>query len=123
MLRVSHFELPADDPEKLVKFYENVFGWTVRKWDGPVDYWLVMTGPEDQEGIDGGIARRGRGEAGVINSIDVPDVDKFIAKIEGAGGTVIVPKRAIPGVGYLAYCKDTEGNTFCIMQEDTSVTG
>jgi len=123
MLRVSHFELPADDPEKLVKFYENVFGWTVRKWDGPVDYWLVMTGPEDQEGIDGGIARRGRGEAGVINSIDVPDVDKFIAKIEGAGGTVIVPKRAIPGVGWLAYCKDTEGNTFCIMQEDTSVTG
>ena len=121
MLRVSHFELPADDPEKLVKFYENVFGWTVRKWDGPVDYWLVMTGPEDQEGIDGGIARRGKGEAGVINSIDVPDVDKFIAKIEGAGGTVIVPKRAIPGVGYLAYCKDTEGNTFCIMQEDTSV--
>ena len=123
MLRVSHFELPADDPEKLVKFYENVFGWTVRKWDGPVDYWLVMTGPEDQEGIDGGIARRGKGEAGVINSIDVPDVDKFIAKIEGAGGTVIVPKRAIPGVGYLAYCKDTEGNTFCIMHEDTSVTG
>ena len=121
MLRVSHFELPADDPEKLVKFYENVFGWTVRKWDGPLDYWLVMTGPEDQEGIDGGIARRGKGEAGVINSIDVPDVDKFIAKIEGAGGTVIVPKRAIPGVGYLAYCKDTEGNTFCIMQEDTSV--
>ncbi|HYW68885.1 MAG TPA: VOC family protein [bacterium] len=121
MLRVSHFELPADGPEKLVKFYENVFGWTVRKWDGPLDYWLVMTGPEDQEGIDGGIARRGKGEAGVINSIDVPDVDKFIAKIEGAGGTVIVPKRAIPGVGYLAYCKDTEGNTFCIMQEDTSV--
>ena len=121
MMRVSHFELPADDPEKLVKFYENVFGWTVRKWDGPVDYWLVMTGPEDQEGIDGGIARRGKGEAGVINSIDVPDVDKFIAKIEGAGGTVIVPKRAIPGVGWLSYCKDTEGNTFCIMQEDTSV--
>ena len=123
MLRVTHFELPADDPDGLVKFYENVFGWTIRKWDGPMDYWLVMTGPEDTPGIDGGIARRGKGESGAINSIDVPDVDKFIAKIEGAGGTVIVPKRAIPGVGYLAYCKDTEGNTFCIMHEDTSVTG
>ena len=64
MLRVSHFELPASDPEKLVKFYEDVFGWTVKKWDGPMDYWLVMTGPEDQEGIDGGIARRGKGEPG-----------------------------------------------------------
>jgi predicted enzyme related to lactoylglutathione lyase len=121
MLRVSHFELPADEPEKLVKFYENVFGWTVRKWDGPMDYWLVMTGPEDQPGIDGGIARRGEGESGPINSIDVPSVDEFVAKIEGGGGKVLVPKVAVPGVGYLAYCKDPEGNTFCIMEEDTSV--
>ena len=121
MLRVSHFEVPADDPERLVKFYESVFGWTVRKWDGPMDYWLVMTGPEDQEGIDGGISRRGKGESCTINSIDVPSVDEFIEKVNAAGGTVVVPKTAIPGVGYLAYCKDTEGNTFCIMQEDTSV--
>jgi len=29
-----------------------------------------------------------------------------------------VPKRAIPGIGYLAYCVDTEGNTFGILQSD-----
>ena len=121
MLRVSHFELPADDPERLVKFYENVFGWTVRKWDGPVDYWLVTTGPEDQEGIDGGIARRGEESVGVVTSIDVPSVDEFVEKITGAGGTVVAPKMAIPGVGYLAYCKDPDGNVFCIMEEDASV--
>jgi predicted enzyme related to lactoylglutathione lyase len=118
--RVTHFELPADDPERLVKFYENVFGWTIEKWNGPMDYWLVMTGPEGTPGIDGGIARRGEGESGAINSIDVPDVDEYVGRITDAGGTVIVPKRAIPGVGWLAYCKDTEGNTFGIMQEDTS---
>ncbi|MCK4408461.1 MAG: VOC family protein [Candidatus Eisenbacteria sp.] len=121
MLRVTHFELPADDPEKLVEFYENVFGWTVRKWDGPMDYWLVMTGPTDQPGIDGGIARRGEGDSGPINSIDVPSVDEFVVKIESGGGSVIVPKMVIPGVGYLAYCKDPEGNIFGIMEEDTSL--
>jgi predicted enzyme related to lactoylglutathione lyase len=122
MLRVSHFELPADNPEGLVAFYESVFGWTVRKWHGPMEYWLVMTGPEDQPGIDGGIARRGKGDAGTINSVDVPSVDEYIEKITAAGGKVITPKTAIPGVGYLAYCKDPEGNTFCIMEEDTSVS-
>ena len=35
MARVVHFELPADDPERAVKFYEGVFGWQIQKWDGP----------------------------------------------------------------------------------------
>ena len=121
MLRVNHFELPADDPEKLVAFYEGVFGWTIQKWDGPMDYWLITTGPEDEPGINGGIARRGEGDFGTINSIDVPSVDDYIAKIEGVGGSVVAPKMAIPGVDYLAYCKDTEGNVFCIIEEDGSV--
>jgi len=121
MLRVNHFELPADDPEKLVEFYREVFGWTIQKWDGPMDYWLITTGPKDEPGIDGGIARRSKGDSGAINSIDVPSVDEFVAKIESGGGSVIAPKRAIPGVGYLAYCKDPDGNVFCIMEEDASV--
>ena len=121
MLRVTHFELRADDPEKLVGFYKGVFGWTIQKWDGPMDYWLITTGPEDQSGINGGIARRSEGDSGVINSIDVPSVDEYVAKIEGVGGSVVAPKRAIPGVGYLAYCKDPDGNVFCIIEEDGSV--
>ena len=120
MLRVNHFELPADDPEKLVAFYEGVFGWTIRKWDVPMYYWLITTGPEDQPGINGGIARRSEGDSGAINSVDVPSVDDYVAKIEDVGGSVIAPKRAIPGVGYLAYCKDPDGNVFCIMEEDGS---
>ena len=121
MLRVNHFELPADDPEKLVEFYQDVFGWTIQKWDGPMDYWLITTGPADQPGINGGIARRSEGDFGAINSVDVPSVDDYVAKIEGVGGSVVAPKMPVPGVGYLAYCKDPDGNVFCIMEEDTSV--
>jgi predicted enzyme related to lactoylglutathione lyase len=123
MLRVSHFELPAEDPDRLVEFVKKVFGWDVRKWDGPMDYWLVMTGPEGTPGFDGGIARRGDESPGVVPSIDVPDIDEYVRRIEEAGGTIIAPKMAVPGVGWLAYFKDTEGNTFGIMEEDASVTG
>ncbi len=31
-----------------------------------------------------------------------------------------MPKTTLPGVGYLAYCQDTEGNVFGVMQEDRS---
>jgi predicted enzyme related to lactoylglutathione lyase len=53
-------------------------------------------------------------------SIDVSSVDDSVKKIKEAGGTVLQPKTSIKGVGYIAYCKDTEGNIFSVMQEDTS---
>jgi len=57
MGRVVHFEINAADPERAAMFYESVFDWEIKKWDGPVDYWLVMTG-EDDDGIDGAIVKR-----------------------------------------------------------------
>jgi predicted enzyme related to lactoylglutathione lyase len=118
MRRVVHFEINADDPERAVKFYQKVFGWKIEKWNGPVDYWLVMTGPNDQPGINGGIMKRMNPEASTYNTVDVPSVDEFTKKITEQGGKVAVPKMAVPGVGYMAYCADTEGNIFGIMQED-----
>ena len=41
MPRIIHFELPADNPERAVMFYGDVFGWQFNKWGGPMDYWLV----------------------------------------------------------------------------------
>lgn len=120
MLRVVHFEINTDDPERAVKFYQQVFGWKIEKWEGPIDYWLVMTGPNDQPGINGGIMKRMNPEASTYNTVDVPSVDEFSKKIVEHGGKVVLPKTAVPGVGYMAYCADTEGNIFGIMQEDTT---
>ncbi len=117
MLRVSHFEFGADDPERAVKFYEKAFGWKIKKWEGPIDYWLVMTGEKDTAGIDGGIMKRTNHETTIV-TIDVPSVDEFTKRIEEAGGKIVKPKGAVPGVGYFAYCADTEGNVFGIMEED-----
>jgi predicted enzyme related to lactoylglutathione lyase len=117
MPRVVHFEFAADNPERAAKFYTQVFGWKINKWDGPQDYWLVSTGEEKQPGINGGLMRP-QGPQRVINTIDVPSVDEFTAKVTNSGGKVVMPKMAVPGVGYLAYCTDTEGNSFGIMQFD-----
>ncbi|MFL5802628.1 MAG: VOC family protein [Roseiflexaceae bacterium] len=118
MPRVVHFELSADDPERATKFYSTVFGWQINKWDGPQDYWLITTGEAGTPGIDGAIMRRMEGGAPVVNTIDVPSVDQFVAKIIANGGALALPKMAIPGVGYVAYCIDTEGTTFGLMQRD-----
>ena len=118
MPRIVHFDIPADDPERLIKFYESVFGWKFEKWDGPMDYWLVMTGSEDEPGIDGGIGRREDGNPMVVNTIGVPDIDQFVEKVAESGGEITVPKMAIPGVGWMAYFKDPDGNLHGLMQDD-----
>ena len=57
MPRVIHFEIHADDPERAVRFYREIFGWEINKWPGPHDYWLIKTGA-NAPGIDGGLMRR-----------------------------------------------------------------
>jgi predicted enzyme related to lactoylglutathione lyase len=119
MPRVVHFEVSADDPERALTFYRDVFGWEFHKWEGPEPYWLVKTGPAGTVGIDGGMFIR-KGPVGHVNTIDVPSIDDFISKIEAGGGTIVLPKHAVPGVGWHAYAKDTEGSIFGIMQSDPS---
>lgn len=119
MNRVVHFEINVDDPERAIKFYTQVFGWTVNKWENPgLDYWLVMTGDEKEPGINGGIGKRMHPSATTINIIDVKSIDESIEKVKASGGDVVMPKTTVPSVGYLAYCKDTEGNVFGMMQMD-----
>ena len=120
MNRVVHFELAADDPERAIAFYERILGWQFQKWGGPADYWLITTGPEHEPGINGGLQRRGSPSQNVTNTIGVDDLDAAVARVVAAGGTVMEPKMVVPGVGYLAYCLDTEGNPFGLMQADTS---
>lgn len=119
MPRVVHFEIGVDDPERAVKFYQDVFGWKIEKWEGPVEYWLITTGEESQPGINGGLMRRENSET-TINTVEVSSVDEFVEKIVKAGGKVVRPKSAVPGVGYMAYCQDSEGNRFGLMQPDPS---
>jgi len=114
-----HFEIPAEQPERAITFYKNVFGWTFTKWDGPMPYWLITTGPDGQPGINGGLMPKSP-EAMACNTIGVKSLNATIASVEKNGGKIIVPKMAIPGVGWLAYFTDTDGNVFGMMESDTN---
>jgi predicted enzyme related to lactoylglutathione lyase len=118
MSRVIHFELPAAEPERAAAFYGKVFGWKFDKWPGPMEYWMVVTGKEGEPGINGGMMKKPGGITSTTNTIGVDSVDSAIAAVLKAGGKTIMPKTPIPTVGYFAYCEDTEGNVFGVMQAD-----
>ncbi|WP_235271981.1 VOC family protein [Methanosarcina mazei] len=109
------------------KFYEDVFGWEIEKLEGPIEYWSLTTGKQEEPGINGGLMIRQGGEPGAetaissyICTIDIPDIDKYLNQVQKHGGKVTMEKRSIPGVGWLAYCLDTEKNIFGIMQPDVN---
>ncbi len=134
MNRVVHFEIHAANPERAATFYREVFGWAIQEWvipgvEMPEEnrYWMVTTGPEGEPGINGGLlVRRGAAPAAgqavnaYVCTMGVASVDECVAKALAAGATVALPKMPIKGVGWLAYCHDTEGNIFGMIQDDKS---
>ncbi len=119
MPRVVHFLVNADSPERAKKFYEKTFGWKFDKWEGPFDYWNIRTGDEKEPGIDGGLLKRQDPNSGIENVIEVSSVDSYMEGVKENMGTLLSPKKIpIPGVGYIAWFKDTEGNILGIMETD-----
>ena len=125
MSRAVHFEIHASNPQQLIEFYSSVLGWSFNKWEGG-DYWMIHTGPDEQPGINGGLMpRRGplpEAMAAVnafVITVDVEDLDASMAKATGAGASVALPRMAVPGIGWLGYLKDPDGNIFGMMQADT----
>ena len=119
---IVHFEIPADDVEKLRKFYSNLFGWKIEKMPGPMEYFGIQTVPVNDEGmpvrpgVNGGMMKRQNPDHKPVNYVAVESVDEYVKKIEALGGRVIVPKMEVPGIGWWASALDPEGNQFAIMQ-------
>lgn len=115
--RVVHFEIPCDHPEKTMEFFKSVFGWTFQQF-GAEPYWIVMTGDEKKPGINGGLMKKRDPNQPLVNSIDVVNLDDTLVRIERAGGKIVVPKMAIPTVGWLVYFTDPDGNIHGAYQYD-----
>ena len=122
MGRVVHFEIHCGDLDRAERFYRDVFGWEIARYEGaPVDYRLVTTGSDDERGINGAlVARRdevdGQAVIAYVNTIVVEDLAGTERRISAAGGEQVMERDEIPGVGHLAYFKDTEGNVFGVLQ-------
>ncbi len=125
---VVHFEIAADDPERVAKFYRDLFGWEIKKWEGSaaggIEYWMVRTVPTDAEGrpirpgVNGGLMRRMFPGQAPVNYISVASVDEFVQKAERLGAKVLMRKEPVPGMGWFAQMTDTEGNVFAIWETD-----
>ena len=121
MSRVVHFDINAKDPERAIKFYETIFDWKFTKWEGPMEYWMITTGEKSEPGINGGLSKNDESTGYETSvTIGVKLIDDIIKQIQEFGGEIIQPKMAIPGEGWFAKFKDTEGNTLGIMQDDSS---
>jgi predicted enzyme related to lactoylglutathione lyase len=128
MPRPVHFEIHTANPQRAIEFYEGMFGWRFNKWEGPADYWIIdTTDPKrpDEPGINGGMVMRMGGppvEGAAVNAwvctVGIGSVDESVATAQRLGGTVALPKMPVPGVGWLAYVKDVDGNILGLMQND-----
>jgi predicted enzyme related to lactoylglutathione lyase len=123
---VVHFEISADDPEKLVQFYTRLFDWTVEPMPG-MDYRLIRTVETDAKGmpsqaggINGGISKRPAGFEGRawINYVNVESVDAAIDRAKKLGAAVMKGKTPVPGMGWFAMLTDPQGNPFAVWQMD-----
>ena len=123
MPRVIHFEFLAEDPERAIAFWSDVFGWQIPNGPGQT-YWPATTG-EAPPGINGGIMRRSDfvaasgGDApagGAVCTVRVTALEDTLAAVSEHGGRVLVAAREVPGVGRVAYCADPEGTIFAVLE-------
>ena len=124
MDRVVHFEMPAEDRERVARFYSGVFGWQMQQM-GPEmgDYILATTTESDEKGpkapgaINGGFfAKGGEQEPYPSVVIEVQDIKQRMQQVRDAGGQVIGEPQPIPGVGDFVVIVDTEGNRLSMLQ-------
>jgi uncharacterized protein len=115
--KVVHFEIPADNIERALKFYREAFGWQMTAWSDPsMVYYLVTAGPDDEPGINGAIYPRPNPGVGIVNTIGVSSIDEYLERAVKAGAKVTLAKNHMPGVGWVAGLVDTEGNAFSLIQ-------
>jgi predicted enzyme related to lactoylglutathione lyase len=103
-----------------MQFFNIVFGWHFTQL-GEEPYWVAFSGDEKTTGINGAVTFSTEHQQPIINSIQVDNMETAFSRITSTGGTVLKDKMAVPGVGWMSYFKDPDGNIHGIWQEDKSV--
>ncbi|MCA9324820.1 VOC family protein [Candidatus Saccharibacteria bacterium] len=133
---VVHFEMGYKDKDRMVKFYQDAFGWTTQDM-GPNmgGYVVAQTADTDDKGmiqtpgsINGGFYQKTDDPTSQAPSVvvSVDDIQVAMKAVESAGGKILGAKLPdgtqtmepvdIPGVGKWLSVEDTEGNRFSILQ-------
>jgi len=127
---VVHFEMPATDKSRMVKFYEKAFGWKMQQLGPEMGNYVVVTTTDTDEHnqskvpgtINGGFFEKSGDNQYPSVVIAVDDIREGIKKVNAAGGKVIGghlqngEPDEIPGVGLYASFIDSEGNRVSMLQ-------
>lgn len=114
---IVHFEIPARDPDKLRKFYADVFGWKFKNSAAQdMQYWNISTGTKHIPGVNGGMYKKGSQNQTPVNYISTPDLNESMAEVERAGGHITVGKKGTANHGWTAIGTDPEGNSIGLFQ-------
>jgi predicted enzyme related to lactoylglutathione lyase len=120
---VIFFELPAEDLDRAKRFYEKVFGWEIDSSYARY-FWAHTTpvrGKSHRSAVAGQVNGALQQKDDAIRMprivVQVASIDDVVEKIAAGGGSVMLPKRGIPGtsVAY-AIVRDTEGNEINIIE-------
>jgi uncharacterized protein len=109
---MCHWELMVDDVDRAKRFYGGVFRWTFD--DSRPGYTLVETG----EGVRGGLMARPKTapQAALNTYFSVEDLDRTLRDVVESGGTVVVPRTEIAGVGWFAMFLDPDRIPIGVLQ-------
>ena len=116
---LAHFAINADDVEASRAFYSKVFGWSFAAWGPPGFYQIEAKCSPVMSALQ---ARRTlvKGQrVGFEPTFAVTSIDATEKTVKAAGGTVLLERSAIVGVGTLMFFADPDGNVFGAMQYDT----
>ena len=115
---IVHYEIPAKNPAKLSKFYAEVVGWKFSDSGIPgMKYWLIKTSTKTQL-PSGGMYKKSANDTGPRTYVTVKNIDASTKKLQKNGGKVLVPKQAVPGMGWSVVAVDIEGNPLGLFQID-----
>ncbi len=115
--RVVHYEIPANEPAALQRFYGELFGWKFQRVPVPgVEFWQCE-GTDDGPGINVAVLKRQNAQQPWMNYIGVGSIDAALEKATGMGATVALPKMPVPGGRAIAAVIDPEGNMFGLMEQ------
>lgn len=118
MNNITHFEIPAKDMKRAQTFYAGLFDWQFQMIEG-MNYLMFQTkNAEGRDAGSGGILEKQNEQHLVTNYVNVENIDTTAAKVEELGGKIIVPKTAVPGMGWMVHFLDTEGNLMALWQAD-----
>ena len=113
--QIVHFEIPSADTDRAAGFWGGLFGWSIGASASQEHVYRMFRASDTQ----GGAIMPSDKTGNLTVYFDTGDIDASVAKVQELGGTAD-NKQPVPGFGWFAACKDTEGNAFSLWQSDES---